>query len=204
MKLSEIIEDTGINKGIIVSKNGFTPDGIEFAKYRNIGLVELREFEEKDFQNNPRQIEFGTLELSIKTSIKRPEMLSIEIGDNRKIEVKHELDYYNFIIILMDGNQVPLYNYVTDFRNEINAKNNSGEIINKLYQVSGSTLFNRQTKVSLKIDEITFTGQLIEIDASKNLKYNLVDKVWLIMKSIFDKRTFTFSENGIILEHKKI
>jgi len=49
MKVSAIIEDTGINKGVIVSKNGFTPDGITFAKYKNIGLVELREAEEKDW-----------------------------------------------------------------------------------------------------------------------------------------------------------
>jgi hypothetical protein len=48
VKLSEIIEDTGINKGVIVSKNGFTQDGVDYAKYRNIGLVELREIEDKD------------------------------------------------------------------------------------------------------------------------------------------------------------
>src|SRR5262245_3150377 len=43
MKVVNIIEDAGIDKGVIVSKNGFTEDGISFARYKNISLVELRE-----------------------------------------------------------------------------------------------------------------------------------------------------------------
>ena len=34
MKVAEIIEDAGINKGVIVSKKGFTEDGINYAKYK--------------------------------------------------------------------------------------------------------------------------------------------------------------------------
>lgn len=49
----------------------------------------------------------------------------------------------------------------------------------------------------------TDNGELIEIDDSRKIQFTLVDKVWLIMKSIFDERTFTFSENGLITEHKK-
>jgi hypothetical protein len=43
MKLQSICIDCNIDKGIIVSKYGFTKDTIEYAKYVNIGLVELRE-----------------------------------------------------------------------------------------------------------------------------------------------------------------
>lgn len=50
MKLSEIIGDAGIHKGVIISRSGFTQDGIEFAKHKNIGLVELREIEENDLE----------------------------------------------------------------------------------------------------------------------------------------------------------
>src|SRR5690606_38536269 len=31
MKVARIIEDAGMNKGVIVTKNGFTPDAISFA-----------------------------------------------------------------------------------------------------------------------------------------------------------------------------
>ena len=43
MKLEATMEDTGIEKGIVVSKCGFTKDGFEYSKAKNIGLVELRE-----------------------------------------------------------------------------------------------------------------------------------------------------------------
>ena len=32
MKIAEIVEDSGINKGVVVSKMGFTEDGISYAK----------------------------------------------------------------------------------------------------------------------------------------------------------------------------
>jgi len=43
MKMIEVIDDCKIDKGIIVSKHGFTKDTIDFANFKNIGLVELRE-----------------------------------------------------------------------------------------------------------------------------------------------------------------
>jgi Restriction endonuclease len=203
MKLSETIEDTGINKGIIVSKNGFTQDGVEYAKYRNIGLVELREIEEKDFDKNPKEIEIADLEIQHRVFIKRPEILHIDIGDDRNVEIKDEVDFYNFFVIREDESQLPLISYINDFRKEVNLQNKMSEKIIKHYKISNGALLNKQTKVALKIDGITFTGQLNEIDASSNVKFTLVDQVWLIMNSIFDERTFSFSENGAIKENKK-
>lgn len=42
-KLSTILEDTGIEKGVLVSKRGFTTDAQRLAKYKNVSLVRLRE-----------------------------------------------------------------------------------------------------------------------------------------------------------------
>lgn len=204
MKVSSIIEDAGINKGIIVSKNGFTQDGIEFAKYRNIGLVELRELEEKDMKDNPKEIDIEILELNIKIHRTRAEITSIDIGDNRKIEIKHEFDYFAYIVMLENGNQVPFYDYVNNFRKEIKLLNNKTKPLTAKYKIPRSKLLNRQTGEKIDLDEILFTGQITESDDNRNLKYTIVDKVWLLMKSIFDERTFSFSESGLIIEHKKI
>jgi hypothetical protein len=203
MKLSETIEDTGKSKGIIVSKNGFTQDGIEYAKYRNIGLVELREFEKKDLQHSAPEMEIGTIDLNFSIIRKRPEILSINIGDNRKMDIKHEFDYLDYTVILQNETQRPFYDYVNDFRNEINSQNKKSEIITKSYKIPGSKLNNRRTDETLHLNEIIFSGNISETDLSRKVQINLVDKVWLIMKSIFDERTFTFSENGLIIEHKK-
>lgn len=51
MKIASIIEDTGISKEVIVTNSGFTKDRLEFAKFENIGLVELREPTIKDSES---------------------------------------------------------------------------------------------------------------------------------------------------------
>jgi hypothetical protein len=203
MKLVQILEDTGINKGIIVSKSGFTRDGIQYAKHTNIEIVHLREYEEKDLKGNSHQIDIATLDLNIKIHRTRPEIISIDIGDNRKIEIKDEFDYFDFTIILKNGNQVAFYDYVNDFRKQINRLNDKAKPLTGKYKIPSSKLLNRQTGEKIDLDEILFTGQLTESDEDRNLNYTIVDKVWLLMKSIFDERTFSFSESGLIMEHKK-
>ncbi len=203
MKLVQILEDTRISKGIIVSKSGFTRDGIQFAKHKDIEIVHLREYEEKDLQDSSHKIEIATLDLKIKIHITRPEITSIDIGNNRKIEIKHEFDYFDYIILLENGNQVPFYDYVNNFRKEIKLLNNKTKSLTRTYKIQGSKLLNRQTGEKIDLDEILFTGQITESDDNRNLKYTIVDKVWLLMKSIFEERTFSFLENGLIVEHKK-
>ncbi|WNM18488.1 restriction endonuclease [Flavobacterium capsici] len=203
MKLFAILEDTGISKGIIISKSGFTRDGIQYAKHKNIGIVNLREYEEKDLKGNSHQIDIATLDLNIKINSTRPEITSIDIGDNRKIEIKDEFDYFAYIVMLKNGNRVSFYDYVNDFRKEINRKNYKTKPLTGKYKILGGKLLNRQTGEKVDLDEIIFTGQLTESDDNRNLKYTIIDKVWLLMKSIFEERTFSLSENGIIIEHKK-
>jgi hypothetical protein len=203
MKLVQILEDTGISKGIIVSKSGFTRDGIQYAKHKNIGIVYLREYEEKDLQDSSDIIDVGTLNLSIKMLITRPEIISIDIGNDRKIEIKHEFDYFDYLVIYPNGSHRSFYDFVNDFRSEIKRVDKKNGILTGKYKVPACKLVNRQTKDEFNVDEIIFTGQLIDIDDNRNLKYTIVDKVWLLMKSIFDERTFSFSENGLIIEHKK-
>ena len=49
-KLSAIIVDAQIEKGVIVSQSGFTPDAKGFARSTNIGLVELRDPLDADWE----------------------------------------------------------------------------------------------------------------------------------------------------------
>lgn len=202
MKLVQILEDTGISKGIIVSKSGFTRDGVEYAKFKDIGIVQLREHEEKDLSDTPNKMDIGTIDLNIRVRRTRPKILSIDIGENRKIDIKQEFDYFDFTVMLDNGNQIPFYTYVNDFRMEVNRLNAKAKPLTRMYKIPGSKLFNRQSKETLSLDEIIFAGQITESDDIRNLQFNIVDKVWLIMKSIFDERRFSFSENGMILEHK--
>lgn len=200
MKVSGIIEDVGINKGVIVSRSGFTHDGIEYAKHKNIGLVELREVEEKDFEGEPVKFDLGILELRTAITIHRPEILSIAIDSVENSQIEKEFWNNKYIIRLSNGNEVPFANYIKEFQNELHLQYKVWQTISKSYEISGGRLINEQINSSVNINVITFTGILKKIDKNSNLRFTLVDQVWLIMKSLFEKRTFTFSESGIIIE----
>jgi hypothetical protein len=203
MKLAGIIDDCGFHKGVIVSKNGFTKDGVKFAKHKNIELVELRKFVESESKEISKISHLADVDLQIKTSIKRTEILKCDIGDNRIIEVNHELEYYNFNVIMENGCQISLYDYIIKFRKEVNPENKKTEKLTKHYHVPNGVIYNTLTKETFNINGVTLIGQLRVIKNNKNLIFNIVDQVWLIMKSIFDERTFTFNESGLIQEHKK-
>src|SRR5690606_25115390 len=173
-KLSGIINDAEIEKGIIVSRSGFTRDAIAQARNLNIGLVELREIEDKDFAENPRQIEIADLDIRVGVLKTAPEIIKIDIGNNRTIEIKDELDYYDFRIIKQEGSTLPLINLVNDFRIEVSEQNRMYEIITKKYDTFNSTLLNRKTKESFSIDEVFFVGRLTKKDLSKSLMFTLV------------------------------
>jgi hypothetical protein len=194
MKVSEIIEDAGINKGVIVSKSGFTPDGISFAKHRNIGLVELREIEEKDWEGRGRIFD-------IKTWINRPEILGTVIDAIDKTELDREVIEIDKVKIeLLDGNKVPFIDYMTTFKKELHNVE-FWQVFTKGYRLDGAYLINEKTNSKIKIKGIIFTGVLTKLNS--NLKFHPVDQIWLIMKSLFEERTFTISEKGIIREDKK-
>ncbi|TRW25352.1 restriction endonuclease [Flavobacterium zepuense] len=203
MKLSAILEDTGINKGVIVSKSGFTPDGIALAKFKNIGLVELREAVDNDFKDNSRELEIGQLEIRMKIVARRPEILSVVTDGGDLLDAQDYFDFLDYGIRSENGDHVHLIQFVDAFRLEISRIDKELELITKRYDFPNGTLYNRKTQSSIKIEHLIFTGQLRDSDESKNIKFTLVDQVWLIMKSLFEERIFSFSESGLIIENKK-
>ena len=204
IKVFGIVEDTNINKGVIVSKEGFTKEAIEYAKFKNIGLVTLREWNEKDQDSTSKEIELGVLQIKLNIIATRPKLLQIDLGNNRFLDIQDELDLFNYYIELKDGKRVPFYDYITDFRRYVADQQKMEIEMTRSYKVpEESQLFRRGINEGIKLEVINVIGKLTQNDESKNLEFTLVDKVWLIMKSIFDERTFSFSESGLIIEHKK-
>lgn len=60
-----------------------------------------------------------------------PEITSIDISDNRKIEIKYQFDYFNFTIVFRKRNQVAIYVYENDFRNEIKSLKDKTKLLTK-------------------------------------------------------------------------
>jgi hypothetical protein len=202
MKVSEIIEDAGITKGVIVSKSGFTADGIAYAKHRNIGLVELREVEEKDLEGKQTTFDVGILQLRMRVTRRRPEVLRIELDSVENTKIEKEYWINNYILKLANGKQVPFANYLKEFQDELHRQNKEWQATSKRYEVPGATLHNAQRNFSITVNVITLTGVLTKTDQNTTHQFTLVDQVWLIMKSLFEQKTFTFSESGLIVEKK--
>lgn len=193
MKVAEIIEDSSINKGVIVSKQGFTDDAISFAKYKNIGLVELREIVEEDMKDEP-------FIKHIKSTLRRPEITNIIIIPslfNRAEQNQERVEYDCMTIKKSDGSEVPIGDLLTAFKKELHTEP-VGEVIEKKIFMPMSKLINTHTTKTVFIDGLILKGVLIERDAG--LILHPIDEVWLIMKSIFEDKSYTISRKGLIKE----
>jgi hypothetical protein len=194
MKVAEIVEDAQINKGVIVSKQGFTPDAISYAKYKNIGLIELREFREEDWQGRLRNISFKTLLLN-------PKLTGLDIGIDK--ETSPTLHAGKTTIGLLNikypsGNIENLSKLADEFIKEV-CKLDEGETFEKTYQFEkGTLIIDSHTTAYAEITEIKLKG-LLEISESVT-EIKGEDQVLMIMRSIFEEKSFTLFKDGEIRE----
>ena len=196
MKVAEIIEDAGINKGVIVSKNGFTPDAISFAKYKNIGLVELREFTEGDWEGRIKTISF-------KMNMLLPEIHNLEffIAEDEITDLQPGKVLINQLKLKKhDGEIIGLDFYIKDFTSEL-IKQNEDEPFEKIYKFDGENfIINCNTNSETLIGGIKLTG-ILKI-AKDEFELKGEDHVWLIMKAIFEDKTYTISKDKEIRERR--
>lgn len=195
MKVAEIIEDARINKGVIVSKRGFTDDAFSFAAHKNIGLAELREIEEGD-RNRGRAIpDIPIATLNIKAEIRRPEILNIGFVSVNPHFTNKRINPYQYKVRLTDKKEAPLDKYIMSFKEELH-RESPDKIVEKHYELKGATLINHVTQEVTEIDGLKLIGKLTIINADKKL--DIVDKVWMIMKTLFEGKSYFISRSGAI------
>lgn len=203
MKIAHIIEDAGIEKGVIVARNGFTEDGAQFAKHKNIALVQLREVEESDQEITGKQFQLGTLNISLGVTIRRPEIIKTTLEYcERQDAVQQSINIYKAVIRLSEGNKKSFTEFITAFQDELHSEGKIGETITRRYELPFGSLLETKNSPVAEIKAIIFTGVLRKIDSNSNQTFALEDKVWLIMKSIFDGKSFTIFQGGLIQENK--
>jgi len=198
MKLLAIINDTDIERGIIVSKSGYTPDAQQFAKHCNILIVHLRETGEEDNELQ-KEFHFFDLRVNIKMNIKSPEVINIIAKDldNNLIEINENYQYH-ILIEQANGKRTRLFDEIMVFKEYIN-KQKPFKTVTKTYEYENSNL--RFQDSIQKIKSITYTGLLTVQDKSQNSTFSIVDNVWLIMKKIFEEQIFIISESGLIAQY---
>lgn len=194
MKVAEIVEDAHLNKGIIVSKQGFTPDAISFAKYKNIGLVELREFTEEDWKGRVKNIQ-------IEMNALFPQITGFEILVERETSSmlkpgKTRVDYLD--IKHPNGNIENIRKWIEDFNSEV-CKQEEDVKFEKIYSLEkGTSIIYSPTNDETEITGIKLSG-FLRI-AKDTIEIKGEDHVFMIMKSIFEDKSFTLFKDGKIKE----
>ncbi|MGE8512806.1 MAG: restriction endonuclease [Chryseobacterium culicis] len=197
MKLWAIVHDAQLSQGIIVSKSGFTPDAQKFADFYNIKLVELREIEDQD-THIEKEVELGVLELSLNTHLRRPEItkMIVQTLDDREIVLLERKQYQVFIEDL-NGQKMRLFDTIMTFKEHLHQQT-PFQSVTKCYDHLDHTLYLDEH--SFKIKSISYTGILTVINENHRRIFSLVDHVWLIMKSIFERQTFLITDYGMIVK----
>ncbi|TAI48348.1 restriction endonuclease [Flagellimonas allohymeniacidonis] len=181
MKVASIIDDTNIDKGVIVSKRGYTEDGKSFAKQKNIGLVELRELDETEAKETNFPI--AEMVLNFKIKRKRPKISNIEFDYVDRNTELSKIEPNQMIIRLENGNEVALNEYILSFEEELH-KQEPSKRIKKYFELENANIINYLSKEIAQTRGLTMYGFLELKNMDNTRHFNIVDEVWLKMKSI--------------------
>ena len=190
MKVERIVEECNFNKGIIVTKKGFTPDGEKYAKFVNIGLIILREPTEDDIKGRTKKV----------ILIAHNHVAHVTKFENKTVEVFKDISGFiqtdRYFYIFNNGNKKSMQNYFSDFQAKLLKENVLEEIteeINFDYPVLLQDIYGNNIA---KVIGMIFSGK-VDVTTSRT---EVVDenKILLMMKSIFEEKTFAIYENGEI------
>lgn len=197
MKLWSIMTDSDIAKGIIVSRNGFTKDAKKFADYYHIELIQLREYENDDHAVQ-KEVSVLDFELQNQMVIRRPKIICLTaITTDKGMIHLSESEEYEIFIEYENKQKIRLFDAAMLFKKDLKIED-PYKIISKRYDYRKCLIHIKDKKQM--IDAIIFTGMMTIIEEHQNRSYSMVDRVWLIMKSIFEAQTFLISKNGFIIK----
>lgn len=198
MKLQGVMDDTGIENGIIVCKTGFTRDTLMYAEHKGIKLVKLWDAGENDEDFN-KTFDIGILDINIEAIVSRGVVSNINFGD-KTIAVSGEDEMIAMHYVKLhdaSGNTISLGEFLTEFSIEVQRR---GELLKTttIEYPLNRKLFLKQSNSEIAFEKIAITGFFAKIDKSSKKSFTLTDQVWMIMNELFDKRRLTLSKSGLI------
>ena len=196
MKVLEICKDCNFHKGVIVSKMGFTPDAIKFAKYYDVGLVELREPLEQDVENRLQEIDMIISPVLPKILYFKNILHEEEPQKEINIDVNTSESYYLF----PDGSHQTIIDLIDDWLREVKQARKMNEVVKKVISFrNGTYLKSPNPELNIKVKAVHIKGSLVTGSMEK-IEFRSKDRVWLIMKSIFEEKMFTIYREGNLQE----
>jgi hypothetical protein len=198
IKTAYINDDCNFDKSVLVSKQGFTEDAVLTARNANVYLVELTE------HNLVISGDILTkFYLNMECSI--PELFGTNINIHQKYKGKYDnhpilkQKPYDAFIVKKNKEILSLKDLITEFLCEKLLKEDNSELFS--YKISfeeGTKLKSYKIKGSIQIFGIELFGfkrvfTRLDPDYFEN-------KVWLLMKLIFENKTMVVTLNGEIQE----
>ena len=202
MKVDSVVRDCNFNKGVIVSKIGFTPDAIKYAEYIGLGLIELREFKDEDWEGLIRNIVINLTILSPDITIKEVKIDTNKYSSEQIEEIRKNpylIEHSDNILILEPNKpEKNLTELMDEFYSTLKIEDG---YIDKEYNFISGSLLRLPNGNELYIRQIILSGQLTEQQNTINI--NADDIVWLKMKAIFEKKEYTIYKDGNIKDVSK-
>ena len=208
-KLAVILEDAGIEKGIVVSQFGFTAGARKLAEYKNIGLVELREPVNDDWDGLIKDIH-------IDVHVEVPELYDFEFvqSDTTDESKKENIRVLNtdVRIHLLNGDTLSLHEITnrvlsnpkadekaTDAEgfcwSELHSQENGEQAFDVRFP-DGTSLSVPVREGSAKIREIRF--KVRHRQYTENIHIRGEDYVSWIMLAIFENKRFAIGPDGTV------
>jgi hypothetical protein len=197
MKLHAVMDDAGIDSGIIVCKAGYTKSTMNYAAHKGIKLIELREAGEEDLKEH-RVIDAGTLDININAALTRPIITEIDLGTKTITDQNEIMGMYRTTMFNADGKEVYFKTCLFEFGNDLEQYNVLMRMTRNSYTPSGGRLTWNNNGEELVVTEIKITGYLTRTDSSSKKSFQIVDEVWLIMDEIFEKRRSALAKSGLM------
>ena len=189
-KLESIIEDSSIDKGVVVSKMGFTDDAKSYAEFRNIGLVELRKPVDKDWEGKIRTI-------NIDMRINMPHVYDFQIiqslSDTSTERTKLQIQVFtDSAFIESPGTRVMSLQEI--IQAEIKDDPSEGEHF--IQFATDASLSVPEQQVSVAIEGVRF--KLEYHTAKEHFEIRGEDHIYMIMESLFEGRRYNIAPDGTV------
>jgi len=198
IKTAYLTEDCKFDKSVIVSKEGFTEDAILTAKNTNVYLVELKEHN-LSISGDILTKFYVNMEYSI------PELNGTNININEKYKGKYDShpvlsqNPYEVFIVKKNKEIIALKDLIIDFLGERVLKTENSDLVCEKFSFEeGTKLKAYKVKGSIPIFGVELFGfkrvyTRLDGDYFEN-------RVWLLMKLIFENKSMVVTLNGEIEE----
>ena len=200
-----VLEDINVNKGVVVSKMGFTDPAKQYAKSKNIGLIELRRPLDDDWEGRVKDIT-GEIVVSFP-----PEIYDVTVQldttrthlDDSDIDLSSQWRFSADQILIEEPNGKPKTLHELSSEALSNSPDDSEYILDF---PEGSILtvpnFPEYAANGTFIKCIGFkVRHRVPMTAEINIRGE--DYMYMIMKDLFEDREYTIASDGSIAERGK-